>query len=79
MDNDVNNDIEQDKKPKYGRGKNPNSHRNKPKVNNQGVIPGEITLTEEHWQLAQDIGNGNKSAGIRHALESFKQLQEISI
>ena len=36
------------------------------------IVQGLIRLTPEHWAIAEKLGKGNKTAGIRVALEKCK-------
>lgn len=53
-----------------GRGKNPNSHNNKPRIID-GVIR-DIKLTPEQWSQVEALGNGKGySQGIRNLLQNI--------
>jgi len=30
-----------------------------------------VKLSEEHWELAREIGNGNMAEGLRRALDAY--------
>lgn len=49
-----------------GRGKNPNSHNNKPKIDGTSR---QIKLSEEEWEILKTLGEGKGySQGIRNLL-----------
>ncbi len=49
-----------------GRGKNPNSHNNKPKIDGTSR---QIKLSEEEWKILKNLGEGKGySQGIRNLL-----------
>jgi hypothetical protein len=56
---------------KYKPGYNPASHNNKPKLS---VVACEITLTTEQWAIASQLGEGNKSLGMRRAIDLVVSL-----
>jgi hypothetical protein len=49
-----------------GRGSNPRSHRNKPKL---GAVKGIVNLRPDQWDFVEKVGDGNKSEGIRRLIE----------
>jgi hypothetical protein len=50
-----------------GRGKNPNSHNNKPKIDGTSR---QIKLSEEEWEILKTLGEGKGySQGIRNLLK----------
>ncbi|MFB2832937.1 hypothetical protein [Floridanema evergladense] len=51
-----------------GRGSNPASHRNKPKLGDEH-IRFHVCLLPHQKQSALELGNGNASDGIRKALD----------
>jgi hypothetical protein len=54
------------------RGKNPNSHHNKPKMPDK--IIRDIGLTEGEWEQVERLGNGKGySQGVRNLLALFEQ------
>lgn len=55
-----------------GRGSNPSSHRNKPKL---GVQAKEINLTPAQWEVAKQIGGG----GDRDYSKGVRQLVDFAI
>ena len=50
-----------------GRGKNPNSHHNRPRTGN---VSRNIRLSAEDWELLALLGNGSHSQGIKNILNS---------
>lgn len=50
-----------------GRGKNPNSHHNRPKTGN---VSRNIRLSVEDWELLALLGDGSYSQGIKNILNS---------
>ena len=50
-----------------GRGKNPNSHHNRPRTGN---LSRNIRLSTEEWELLALLGDGSHSQGIRNILNS---------
>ncbi|MEW5856408.1 MAG: hypothetical protein AB1861_03380 [Cyanobacteriota bacterium] len=57
-----------------GRGSNPNSHSNK---ENLGVKGGDVSLTPQQWELAFQIGKGNRSKGIRKLIDLAAELHRL--
>lgn len=56
-----------------GRGKNPNSHHNKPKVAGEGTSKNGVFvyLLPHQEEAIKQIGNGNKSEGVRRAVDLY--------
>jgi hypothetical protein len=54
--------------PNSGKGSNPNSHNNKPKL---GVKHREVGLTPEHWEVVKQVGEGNYSRGMRSLMMMY--------
>jgi hypothetical protein len=59
---------------KVGRGRNPNSHHNKKKINGVGVVNKEVGLPPDQWELVGRIGEGNYSKGVREAVKRYVSL-----
>lgn len=57
-----------------GKGNNPRSHHNKPKVG-AGAKPKEITLASEQWLLIKAVGDGNHSRGVRKLVEALSKAK----
>lgn len=55
-----------------GRGSNPNSHNNKPRL---GVQAKEVNLTPQQWEVAKQIGGG----GDRDYSKGVRVLADIAI
>lgn len=53
---------------KKGKGSNPNSHGNKPRLG-EGAIAKGVTLAPKQWDVASEIGDGNYSLGIRRLVD----------
>lgn len=67
------------KKPrKEGTGQNPNSYKNKPRIADDGfATPSSVSLSPSQWQLAKEVGGGNKSKGVRSLLELVEELYRL--
>lgn len=59
-----------------GRGSNPKSHNNKPRL---GLDYKEIGLKSEDWYLAKQIGGGNASKGVRELFARLPIFYQIKL
>jgi|GEM_PF-5795288 len=53
-----------------GRGSNPRSHNNKPKI--EGA-KGLVLLRDDQWKFVEKLGNGNKNKGVRRLIDLYSK------
>lgn len=47
----------------------------KPPLEGEGAIAGDVTLTKRQWKTFKELGNGNRSRGIRRSLTTLSKAK----